>query len=126
MMNTANYVKTVGTHFIIQVEISPLGAYEGISLVLDVYPGAMRILLESPGTFTLKQWISHAIPSNPSVKAAWAKFGAGAKIPITAFFDNLKELVDGMATRHTGGIWPERFAELHSSLFGIEVRGTNL
>jgi hypothetical protein len=116
----------MGSHFIIQIRIGPLGAYPGVSVVLDVYPGAMRILLEHLPYFSLKQWLSHTTPKSPTVKAAWMKYGGGLKVPIMSFIDNLKEMVQGMALIHSSAVWPERLAELHSSLFGADVRGTSL
>jgi hypothetical protein len=114
------------SHFIIQFKIAALGAYPGVSVVLDLYPGAGRVLMEHLPYFSLKQWLSHTAPKSPTVKAAWMKYGGGMKIPTMPFIDNLKEMVKGMALIHSSGVWPERLAELHSALFGADVRGTSL
>ena len=120
-----HYRKGVGSHYIIQEEVGRQGPYKGMAFVLDVYPGGMRVLLET-SAITLRQWLSHAPPSDLGVKASWGKFGAGIKIKLTHFLDNLKELIDGMANQHKEQIWPERLAELHSELFGVQVRGSVL
>ena len=116
----------VKTHFIVQVQLAALGAYRGVSFALDIYPSTIRVLLEQPGKFSLKTFTSHSIPSDETLRGTWSEFGAGRQLPFKDFVEPLRELVNGMAKIKKPIMWPEKLADLHGRLFGVEVRGTTL